>query len=87
VNVYVKLEAVSRRTPDGWLIEGKIVPTGKSSLQILPGSRFRMDFLVDDTDSEKESRKSAMALHGNFNSSIRSDVRGKYEPALDRVKE
>jgi len=86
-NPYVKVSAVGRKTPHGWLIEGKIAPTEKSSLRILPGSRFMMDFLVDDTDSEKELRKSAMALHGIFENYARSDVWGRYILSLEKVKE
>jgi hypothetical protein len=50
------------------------------------GSQFRMDFLVDDTDSQdpKWMRKAAMALHGKFSNYNNSDLWGRYELSLEK---
>ena len=78
----VTVEAVSERTSDGYVLEGRIVPTAKSPLKIRPGTRLLLDFLVDDTDKETEKRKSAMALHGTFNNYANVSGWGRYELGL-----
>ena len=85
---HVKIECVGRRTSEGWMLEGKIIPTSQSAFQVRAGSQFRMDFLVDDTDKDdpKWLRKSAMALDGIFSNSQNSNVWGRYELSLDTVK-
>lgn len=85
---HVKIECVGRRTADGWMLEGKIIPTSQSAFQVRAGSQFRMDFLVDDTDKDDPRwlRKSAMALDGIFNNSQNSNVWGRYELSLDTVR-
>lgn len=85
---HVKIECVGRKTADGWMLEGKIIPTAQSAFQVRAGSQFRMDFLVDDTDKDdpKWLRKSAMALDGIFSNSQNSNVWGRYELSLDTVK-
>ena len=84
----MKIECVGRRTADGWMLEGKIIPTSQSAFQVRAGSQFRMDFLVDDTDKDDPRwlRKSAMALDGIFNNSQNSNVWGRYELSLDTVR-
>ena len=44
----VDVQCVGRKTADGYLLEGKIVPNAKSSFRIQGGSQFRMDFMLDD---------------------------------------
>jgi hypothetical protein len=83
---HLNLTCMGRKTTDGYLIEGKLVPNANSEFQIRAGSQFRMDFLIDDTDSldPKWMRKSAMALHGKFSNYNNSDVWGRYELSLDK---
>jgi hypothetical protein len=82
---HLNLECVGRKTADGYLIEGKVTPNQKSAFKVRAGSQFRMDFLVDDTDSldPKWMRKAAMALHGKFSNYNNSDIWGRYELSLE----
>lgn len=80
----VDVQCVGRKTADGYLIEGKITPNAKSLFRVQGGSQFRMDFMLDDTDSPetKHLRKAAMALHGDFGNYRNSDPWGRYELSL-----
>jgi hypothetical protein len=79
--VSVDLQTVSRKTDDGYLIEGKLVPKSWLDFKLLPGSQFMMDFLIDDTDSTelKWLRKTVMAVHGTYNNYVNPDLWGRYE--------
>lgn len=80
-NHHINVECVGRKTEEGYMIEGKITPNELSKFRIRAGSQFRMDFLIDDTDSPKAElmRKSTMALHGFFNNYSNSGNWGRYE--------
>jgi len=81
----VEVQYVGRKTADGYLIEGKVIPNEKSFFRVQGGSQFRMDFMPDDADGteSKQLRKAAMALHGDFGNYRNSDVWGRYELSLD----
>ncbi len=79
--VSADLQTVSRKTADGYVIEGKLIPKPWLDFKLLPSSQFMMDFLVDDTDdtNPKWLRKSAMAVHGTFNNYVNPDLWNRYE--------
>lgn len=74
----INAEFVGRKTKDGYLLEGKITPNEGSSLKILAGSQFCMDFIIDDTDTPKELLSSSMALHGIRQNYVNSSHWGRY---------
>jgi hypothetical protein len=80
---HISVTCVGRKTDDGYLIEGKIVPNAKSRLSIRPGSQFCMDFSINDTDDPKVVRKATMALDGVANNYVNSSAWGRYELVLD----
>lgn len=77
------VEALGARSAAGYWIEGAIRPAAGGSLRVRAGSQFALDVLVDDTDSAKEPRKAAMALHGIFADYAAPGKWGRYqlEPA------
>jgi hypothetical protein len=80
---HADVKCVGRRTADGYLIEGRIAPNEKSGFRVLPGSVFRMDFLVDDTDGDTELRKAAIAVDGVFRNYANVAAWGRYELGAD----
>jgi hypothetical protein len=80
----IKLDCVGRKTADGYLLEGRIVPNQNSNMRILPGTQFHMDVMIDDTDKATELRSSIMALHGEADNSTNSSRWGRYELSLDK---
>lgn len=75
----VSVEAVGRRTRDGYVVQGRIRPVAGSSFRVRAGSRLLLDFTVNDTDTEAERRKSAMTFYGTFNNYSRVDLWGKFK--------
>lgn len=89
-NNFFSVACIGGKTHDGYWIEGRITPEKESRLKILPGTRFNMDFLVDDADifeGKTLLRKSAMAVHGDFNNNSNADKWGAYELSLDNPVE
>ena len=79
----IEVSCLGGRTERGYWIEGRIRPRTGSAFQLLAGSRFCWDFLVDDADAPDQLRKAAMALHGDFDNSISSLRWGRCELSLD----
>ncbi len=82
---FLNIECFGKRTATGYRLEGRITPRDKSAFRALPGSRFMMDFLIDDTDKPTEMRKSAIAFDGVFSNNLSVDRWGRYELSLDTV--
>jgi hypothetical protein len=74
---------VGRKTPEGYVLEGKVTPRPGSTIKLLAGDQFCMDFFIDDTDAPESKRKTIMTLHGGSDSSTNSSSWGRYqlEPA------
>ncbi len=79
----VQVEFIGGKSATGYWIEGALRPAPAAAFRVRAGSQFAFDVLLDDTDSEKELRKEAMALHGVFNNNGEPDKWGRYqlEPA------
>ena len=60
----IEIEAVGKRTPAGYVIEGRLRPMKDSPFQLVSGTRLGMDFIVDDAGEAPMTRKAQMALHG-----------------------
>jgi hypothetical protein len=81
---WISLDCVGRKTADGYLLEGRIVPNQSSNMRILPGTQFHMDVMIDDTDKASELRSSIMALHGEADNNTNSSRWGRYELSLEK---
>ncbi len=79
---HVTIDVVGARSVNGYALEGKVVPNEKSAFKLRPGSRFLMDFVVDDCDRLDQKRKAAMATHGNFDNNSNVSGWGRYELGL-----
>jgi hypothetical protein len=75
----VTVEIFGKQSVNGYVLEGKVVPNKKSAFRLRPGSRFLMDFLVDDCDHPDQKRKAAMAAHGTFDNNSNVSGWGRYE--------
>ena len=84
--VHIGVECVSRKTADGYLIEGKITPNAKTDFKLLPGSQFYMDYIIDDIDDPAKPRKVVMAMDGTMDNSRTASNWGCYELSLKKVK-
>ncbi len=62
----VKAEFVGRKTKDGYMVLGKIMPLKGSCFKLVPGCKFGLDVAVDDCDkpSLHKSRKAQMVWLG-----------------------
>ncbi|HPW75069.1 MAG TPA: sugar-binding protein [Kiritimatiellia bacterium] len=76
---HVTVEIFGKQSVNGYVLEGKVVPNKKSAFRLRPGSRFLMDFLVDDCDHPDQKRKAAMAAHGTFDNNSNVSGWGRYE--------
>ena len=74
----IEIEAVGKRTPTGYVIEGRLRPTKNSPFQLASGTRFGMDFVVDDAGEAAMTRKAQMALHGSGSNSNDTSNFGRY---------
>lgn len=74
----IDVQAVSRQTSDGYIIEGLIRPRANAPFKLSPGTRIGMDFVVDDAGPGKMTRKAQMALHGSANNSSDTSGFGRY---------
>lgn len=84
---WVEVEGKGRRLSDGYELQGAIRPVKGSAFRVRAGSRLRLDFTVNDTDTAAELRKSALTYHGIFNNYTRCDLWGRYELGLDAAGE
>jgi hypothetical protein len=75
----VEVEFVGRKTEDGYLLEGKIIPKEGSDFKLLSGSQFCMDLLFDDIDDPEKKRKAVMTMHGVYNNNIDSGKWGRFQ--------
>ncbi len=74
----IEIEAVGKRTPTGYVIEGRLRPTKNSPFQLVSGTRLGMDFVVDDAGEAAMTRKAQMALHGSGSNSNDTSSFGRY---------
>jgi len=74
----IDVEAVSRQTSDGYIIEGLIRPRKNAPFKLIPGTRIGMDFVIDDAGPGTMTRKTQMALHGSANNSSDTSGFGRY---------
>ena len=84
--VHIGVECVSRKTADGYLIEGKTTLNAKTDFKLLPGSQFYMDYIIDDIDDPAKPRKVVMAMDGTMDNSRTASNWGCYELSLKKVK-
>ena len=74
----LKLEVVGKKTPAGYVMEGRIRPGEKSPFKLVAGARFGMDFVMDDAAEAPMTRKTQMALHGTAENAGDSSRFGRY---------
>ena len=82
-NAPVTVACVSKKTDEGYVVEGTMKPVAGSQLQIEAGVRFNFDVSVDDNDDkpgQKEfGRRVQMALHGTDANCNNTSAWGRYE--------
>jgi hypothetical protein len=79
----VTIRAVSRKTDEGYLVEGKISPVEGGPLKLADGAQVNLDVSVNDNDDTpdralKLGRRVQMALHGTANNNIDTSRYGRY---------
>ncbi|XHR31085.1 MAG: LamG-like jellyroll fold domain-containing protein [Chthoniobacteraceae bacterium] len=74
----IDVEFVGKRTPSGYVMEGRVRPMANSPFKLVPGARFGMDLVFDDAGEAEMSRRTQMALHGTANNSTDTSCFGRY---------
>ena len=79
----VTIRAVSRKTDDGYLVEGTILPVEGSPLKLADGTQINVDVSVNDNDDTpdqavKLGRRVQMALHGTAGNNNDTSNYGRY---------